>query len=117
MFELFARLAIIGSAVGIALACRGGDPLFAAEVAGGLAALDIFSFLLERRGLKSANASAIIAGLEVAGIALWLADAGELSRFGPLVLGPLLWATTRQGVQASVLAPIAAASLIAANTL
>jgi len=117
MFELGARLALIGGGLVASFLNSGTDFSFCAGLAAVLAALEIFSYLLDVRQLRGETAVTWITGLEIGGLALWMADAGELSRFGVFVLVPMVLAAKRRLVRASTLAPVGAAALISANAL
>ncbi len=117
MRELLVRLCLLSVGFGASFAESGSDVATNAGIAGVLAALAVFSYLLERREMRDGHAATVFAGLDGAGIALWLAANGELSRYGVAVLAPLIWAAAKDGLKASTLAPIASASIIAANVL
>lgn len=116
MFELAIRLLASGAmlAVGMAVRLPHGDLL--AKTGAVLAAYSLLLFLLERRGLRSAQASSLAAGADALALAVAFSAIGRIETFGFLTLAPIAYAANRFRIVASTLAPIAAGSVIAANT-
>jgi hypothetical protein len=117
MVELVIRLLLLAGAVGIGAVSPGSDMDAGMKIGAALAAVAVFSYLLERRNLRTPDTATVLSIIDVAGVALWLASNGELSRYGFAVLGPVIWAVGRQRVQATSIVPIAGALLIAANSV
>ncbi len=117
MVELVVRLCLIAVATGAGFLLPGADSNLSLRVGLVLAAATGFGYLLRLRGLRTHQVSLVLTALEIAGIAAWLASAGEITHYGFIVLAPILWAVTREDVEASAIAPISGALLIAANML
>jgi hypothetical protein len=117
MVELVVRLCLIATATAAGFFLPGADSNLSLRVGLILAAATGFGYLLRLRGLRTNQVSLVLTALEIAGIAAWLASAGEITHYGFIVLAPILWAVTREDVEASAIAPISGALLIAANML
>lgn len=117
MLELALRLTLIGAALGVSGFAPGADLNTSLSLAAVLALVSVGYSLADKRQFGMDKQATLLACLEIGSISGWLASTGELSRFGVIVLLPMLVAVSRRGVQAPVLAPIAAASLIAADSM
>jgi putative methionine-R-sulfoxide reductase with GAF domain len=117
MFELGIRLiaALVCAAGAWTLKLPAWESI--AKVSAMIAAYSVLGFLLERRGLRNAMAAGFMACLDALCVALLLAAAGQLDRFGFLVLAPIAYAASRFGSLPTSMAPIAAGGVIAAHTL
>jgi len=112
MFELIARILI---AVAItAVSWEFGKPSLDVAL---LAAYSVVAHLLQRRNLRNAGISGFIAVADAWAIAMVLASAGELERFGFLTLAPLAYAVTTYGSSPASMAPLAVSALLVTSNL
>jgi hypothetical protein len=118
MFELIARLLL---AIGAAAAAFRFGSASEFEWVGGaaalFAALGVFVFLLERRGLRNPGVAGFSAVADSFLVAFALAAVGRLDAFGYVVLAPLAYAAARFGSHPSAMAPLAAAALLVADAV
>ncbi len=117
MVELIVKLLI--AAAMVAFSALSGSPALDPtwKIAAFYAALAVFAWRLEERGLRNPGFAGLISGGESMLVALAVASAGQLDNLGFLVLAPLVEATTRFGSDPSYLAPISAAALVAAGPI
>lgn len=116
MVELGIRLTVCALAAGGAWWLKWPSAPIIAQIAALCGAISGFVYLLEKRNLRSQNASTLVACLDAAAVASMLAAAGRLDTFGFLVLAPIAYAASVFRSQPTSTAPIAAGSLIAAHT-
>lgn len=117
MVEFILRLAALAGGIAVGLATQSLDLGLAWKVAAGLLGLWFFSFLLERRGLKTPAVATFVAVVDALAVAMLLASAGYLRLYGFLVLAPGVVAVARHGVQPGNLAPLLAIAIPVANML
>jgi len=79
------------------------------------AACSFLLYAIERKGLRNAGVSGLVASLDAGFVAVVLAATGQLQGFGFLVLLPVVYAHAIRGSDATAMAPIAAAWVIAAH--
>lgn len=79
------------------------------------AACSFLLYAIERKGLRNAGVSGLVAALDAGFVAVVLAATGQLQGLGFLVLLPVVYAHATRGSDATAMAPIAAAWVIAAH--
>lgn len=87
------------------------------KVAAGFAAFSIFVFLFERRDLRNAGSSGLIAAADAMAIGIVLGALNRLDSVGFLVLTPCAYAAARFGSLPTAMAPIAATALLVGQVL
>lgn len=117
MAELIARLGIAGAAVALGLLRPDLGAAFAGQAAALFSAGSILLFLLERRGMRPPGLSAAAAVLDILFIGALVARLGWLDRAGFAALAPMAWAASRHLGPPALMAPMAAAALLAAQNL
>ncbi len=117
MVELGARLIVAGAVLFVSGMFGILDFDFAVKVSAALAAVGIFGYLLERKGLKNPGVAGFFAIADCYAIALVLARIGHLPDLGFLVLAPCAFAAARHGSPPNFMAPLAASSLLVAHAV
>ncbi len=117
MLELIARL--VAAALALAAAGFLGKPSFDLTWRVGLfvSTYSAFVFLLEKRKLRNAGVSGFVAVADAWALAVLMAQAGQLERFGFVVLAPMALAVTRDGSNPASMAPLATSALLVCSNL
>lgn len=112
MIELSVRLLVAAGLLGAPFVF--GQPAWGAAwpLAMGFAAFSAGVWWAEGRGLRNRGIAGFVAVLDAMFIATVLAEVGQLSSFGFLVLAPMMWATGRFGSDAASMAPLVAATVM-----
>ncbi len=112
MFELSLRSVLATVLLVVAGATKSPPFEIAWKVAAFFAAYSFLAYALERRDLRNAGVSAIIAVFDSALVALVVSAAGKIELFGFLTLLPPAWAVARHGADPLAMAPIVASFLL-----
>lgn len=112
MFELCSRLVLAGLLVFLGGAFPILDFSLAMKVAIGVTVIGGLAYQLERKNLRSAGLSGLIAAADATAIAILLARHNALSSLGFLVLVPIGYAAYVHGVRPLSVAAIASAALL-----
>jgi GGDEF domain-containing protein len=115
MFELCGRLVIAGLLAFAAGAVPSMDFTVTLKVAVAVAALGAFGYELERRKLRSAGLSGLIAAGDAFAVATLVAHSGVLGSLGFLTLGPIGFAALKHGARPLSLAAVASGGLLLAQ--
>ncbi|MCX7800821.1 MAG: GAF domain-containing protein [Fimbriimonadales bacterium] len=117
MFELATRLILAGTATLLAGLLAPDAFSLVWKVSSIVGIYSLLLHLLELRGWRNVGISGLAAALDAAATAVVLGSAGQLERFGFLVLAPTAFATVRHGIHAAAVAPLAAGALLGPGTM
>lgn len=112
MFELITRLLLVSGCVWGAFALGQSDLPWLLQWGAMAAAFSITLALFERRGFRNGGAAGLASVVDAAMLGLLLGKLGLLPNFGFLVLGPMLYATSRFGANPAASAPMVAGTLV-----
>lgn len=112
MFELAVRIALASGL--LALSWAGAGPPFepAWRALAFFATYSFMGFVMERRSMRNAGVSGLIAVADAGLVLFLLSAAGKLESFGFLALVPPAFATLRHSADAVAMAPIVSAMLL-----
>lgn len=117
MLELVVRLAVAVLLIGVSWLLKKPEMDIAFQGAFVFALSSVGAYWAETLGKRKAGLSGLIAVGDAVFIASMLSAAGQLDRFGFLVLAPMMWATGRFGSDAASMAPLVAASVMVSSNL
>lgn len=117
MVELGARFLIAGAILFVAGMFNVLDFDFAWKASAAIAAIALFGWRLEVKGLKNPGIAGFFGVADCYAIALILANTGQLSNFGFLVLGPCAFAAAKHRSPATFMAPLAGSSILVSHAV
>lgn len=112
MVELIVRLALIGAGFVVALTTGALSVERSGPVLAGAAVYSALVFVVTKVGKRNSGIAGFIAVFDALFVATLLSHAGEIDRFGFVVLAPMMWASGRYGSDASFMAPLVAAAVM-----